>query len=647
MEREAKKLERRAKALLLRKSIPPVKMDIVRSLMQSESILPEEKYNTIIDLIQSCPDKPVKVLRREKVELREPQRVETTIPSETEIAEKKRSIEPTDTSLYVDRLYRKYRRLKFFKRRYIIHANNRFGFGFKKRLIPSKRLMKVLRELSDHQEKIASRLSLILIEILNDESIQDATAFNYLRVFRRWIMDTPLIRYNLDIIKWMDRSDFESELRSYTVGFFSFRLLDSETREQILLMAENKVRILDDFKKEIVNEKDSEQLKRAKEKRNLAREKLIYEYMMNLRVFMSSVTDSNDSVSRYLNTNYSIESLSQFLLIILEALVFKREIEADKIIAYYEITSPVVSSEVWDYSLDYLKKIGKDPESRRKRYINELKNQLAPLEELYLLLKFTPSGSNLLQSAFEYQWKHVDKKKSDYESIYKDDFFSFIYGCLNFFNNSYISFIVDSVIYFYDRNKNHLEGSVFNSSYFEKEVVLINEILEEIYFFKSNNPNLTISRGEALRIINGEIRSMSNIATILRRIGSLFYQIGWEMHGLFSSHKKWLMHDGKLRDVEDIRTPRKRGEYEFYEETGRPLPFYDCTIKGFQNGTALSNLHKGKGLVSNGIGEGIFVEIIAFCYQIAYECKDDEILNDLSERKDLLRRIKELAGKKR
>ncbi len=647
MEREAKKLERRAKALLLRKSIPSVKMDIVRSLMQNDSIHHEEKYSTIIELIQSCPDKPVKVPRRERIELREPQSVETiTRISKPESADRRKSSEPTDTSLYVDGVYRKYKRLKFFKRRYLIHANNRFGFGFKKRLIPTKRLIKVLRELSGYQERILSQLSLILVEILNDESIQDATSFNYLRIFRRWMMDTPLIGYDLDVIKWMDRVDFESELRGYTVGFFSFQLLDSETREQIILVAENKLRLLDDFKKEIVNEKDSEQTKRAKEKRNLSREKSIYEYMVDLRAFLSSVTNSNDSVSKYLGVNYSIESLTQLLLIILGALVFKREIESDQVISYYEITAPTVRDDVWDYSLDYLKKIGKDPESRRKRYINELKNQLAPLEELYLLLKFTLSGASLLLSAFEYQWKHVDKKKTDSEDIYKVDFFTFIDGCLNFFNNSYISFIDGSIIYFNDSNKDHLEGSIFHSGYFEREIVLLNEILEEIYFFKTNNPNLTISRGEMVRILNGEIHSMSHIATLLRRIGNLFYQIGWEVHKIFNSHKKWIMHESRLRDVEDIRTPLRSMEVdEFYEDTGRPLPFYDCTIKGFQNGPSLSKLQKGKSLISNAMDEGVFVEIIAFCYQMAYECRDDEIFNDLNERKDLLKRIKELSGK--
>ena len=155
MEKDTKRLERIAKSLLLRKKIPSSKMDIVRSLMRNDEILPEEKYTAIIDLIQSCPDKPVPPPRHKRVELREPQRGETIEEAtKTEEDAKRITIEPIESSVYVHSLYRKYKKLKFFKKRYLKHAGNRFGFKFKKRLIPSKRLLKVLKEISSYQEEI-------------------------------------------------------------------------------------------------------------------------------------------------------------------------------------------------------------------------------------------------------------------------------------------------------------------------------------------------------------------------------------------------------------------------------------------------------------------------------------------------------------
>jgi hypothetical protein len=648
MEGDIKKLERKAKGLLLSKSIPSVKMDIIRSLMKNENIDAEERYRTIIDLVKSCPDKPVKIPRHERVELRETQKVEAITSSipEAVVPEKKTLVEPAESSIYIEPLYRQYKRLKFFKKRYLIHANNRLGFGLKKRLIPAKRLLRVLKKLSTFQEKVVTQLLIILVEILKDDTIQDATGFNYLRILRKWMMDTPLIRYGMDVIKWMDRIDFEDELRNYVSHFYTFTLLDSETREQVLLLLENKLRLLDDFKKEIVNEKDSEQLKRAKEKRNLAREKAIYEYLMTVRVFLSSVTDGNDPVSKYLRLNYSIDSLSQLLLIINGVLVFKREIGKDDLISYYNILPPSVSHEVWDYSIEYLKKYGKDPESRRRRRIAQLKEELNPYEELYVLVKMTRGGENVLKNVFEYQWKNINKKRVDVEDVYEEDFLTFIDGSINYFNNSYIACLDGSLIYFNDKHKNYLEGSIFDSDYFERDLTILGEIVEEVYRFKVENPNLVIRREEAIRILNGEMRSMSHIGAFLRRIGNLFYQIGWELHSLYGMHKKWLMHEGTLKDADDIRTPLSGREVdEFYKDIGQPIPFYDCTIKGFQKGPLLSKLLSGKQVIGNTIQEGVLSEIIAFCYQIAHECKDDEVLNDLENRRDLLRRIKELTGK--
>lgn len=70
-EKDIRKIERKAKSLLLGKDIPPAKMELVRSLIQNKSLLSEEKYSAVIELIQSCPDKPVEGPRLTSIELRE------------------------------------------------------------------------------------------------------------------------------------------------------------------------------------------------------------------------------------------------------------------------------------------------------------------------------------------------------------------------------------------------------------------------------------------------------------------------------------------------------------------------------------------------------------------------------------------------
>jgi len=50
---DIKKLERRAKAMLLDKDIPPAKQDVVRSLLNNSEIAPWERYGAIISLIQT------------------------------------------------------------------------------------------------------------------------------------------------------------------------------------------------------------------------------------------------------------------------------------------------------------------------------------------------------------------------------------------------------------------------------------------------------------------------------------------------------------------------------------------------------------------------------------------------------------------
>ena len=143
---DSKKIERRAKSMLLDKDIPPAKMEIVRSLMRNTGILPEERYRAIIELVQSCPDRIARKPSNRRVSAggaAQPQADQDTIEKTID----NRPDGPTETSYFINEIYHKYRHSKMFKKRYLVHKNNRIGIGFKKRLIPGKNLIKVLTEL--------------------------------------------------------------------------------------------------------------------------------------------------------------------------------------------------------------------------------------------------------------------------------------------------------------------------------------------------------------------------------------------------------------------------------------------------------------------------------------------------------------------
>jgi len=129
--KEIKKLERRAKFLLVSKEILPEKMKIVRSLLNSGSLEQEEKFTAVIDLLLHCEDK------------KEPSQLKKPLMKKVQVEDllSDRAVffsGPTETSLYIDEIHKKYRRFGFFKKRRLAYKNNRIGLGFRKRLVPSK-----------------------------------------------------------------------------------------------------------------------------------------------------------------------------------------------------------------------------------------------------------------------------------------------------------------------------------------------------------------------------------------------------------------------------------------------------------------------------------------------------------------------------
>ena len=620
-----KRIEKKAKVLLLNKDIPPDKMSIVHSLLNNSSLSKEEKYSAVIDIIKFCPDKT-----------RQKKRI-TKIESGTSVI--KNFFAPVESSIFINQLFNKYKSTKLFRKRYLIHVNNRLGIGIQKRLIPGKRLMKALREIISFQEKILTRLPDILMEILKDENIDDASHFNYLRILRRWMLETPIIKYDMYEIKWMTPAHIGAELESYITNFFSFQKIDIETKEQILLISENKLRLLSDLKKEEINPGDSLSKKNDKEKRNLTREKIIYDYMITLRSFLQSnfePSNKGNILSEYLKVKYRINSFSDFLIMLLETLVFQRETGLSDIIQHYNIIQYSVSSENWDYSADFLKEIGKDPESRKRKQLQKLKNELITYDELYSFLKLQIDGKLVLESALEAQWKIADKRQKEYASVYTEDFLTFIDECINYFNNSYLPLLNGSTIIFKDKNEAFIEGSLFTSGVFAGEVNGITNLINDLFNFKSSNPRMMVSREEAKKIMHGKTRSMFEIERFIVLTGDIFNQIAEKIHALYDQHRLWIFGNKKIENPRILYLPLKKIPDD---KDPSPIPFYNNIIIEFKDKRLLTDRQIGNVILSDSTRGGIIINLCAFSYQLAYECFYEKIFSRLDARKEIQKKI--------
>ena len=81
---------------------------------------------------------------------------------------------------------------------------------------------------------------------------------------------------------------------------------------------------------------------------------------MTLRSFLPSIDPAEGAVSQFLKSRYDISSLEELIILMMQCLVFQRDIKTSELIRYYNITEPKISSTEWDYSPEYLKKIGKN-----------------------------------------------------------------------------------------------------------------------------------------------------------------------------------------------------------------------------------------------------------------------------------------------
>jgi hypothetical protein len=630
---ELKKLERKAKSLMLTKEIPQGKVDIVRSILTNGKLLEEERYKAIIELLLNLPDKKSEPLKS-------PKRVGIETPSlvkknATAVSSTNPYAGPTQSSVYVDDLYHKHKSKGLFKKRWLINASNKFGIGIRKRLIPSKKLLKLSREIASFQEKLASRLPIIITMVIDDLNINDPTIFNYLRIIQKWVMDTPFASYDSAQVKWMDQRHFEQQMKSFCTMYYAFRELDTGMKESIILSVETKLREMEDLKKEIIHQIEPDSSRSEKEKRNLHREKIVYEYMMTLRSFLPSLDSSEGILCQFLKNKYDISSLDEYCLIVMESLVFQRDIKAPEIIRYYGIKAPIVSSSIWDYSEEYIKRIGKDPESQNKRITEKLESLFSILEERYQFINIRYGTIDFIQKAFEEQWKIINKRRQDLGDIYEKDFFTFLDESLDYFIKGYLPFLDGSTLSIAETVNNRIDTFIFTKSYFENEISMFSNLLADLIRLKTDNPNLTISREEAKRIVLGQIPSMANIERFYRQLSSCFYEIGKKLQSALDSHREWM----KIQtpNASPSKFPAEPGSFENREP--RPFPFHTFKLISKDDSHPAYKYLAGRLIVTDTLTDGVYNTITAFCFQFSDECFDRNLISDMEYRKELKKKL--------
>jgi hypothetical protein len=643
-----KRLERHARSLLISKDISAADKEQVNSIMKNPNLSPEERFGLIIRLIEKAPDREFSEV--EEIELPDEKEHDykplkhPDIKSKSQIKspDKIESLSfngdskripmingPTETALYINDIHLKYKLFKLFKKKYLVERNNRFGFGFRKRLVPAKKYLEVMSHVHSFQETVISRLPFILDYILKSETIDSPLEFNYLRHLRKWLLDMPFSSLPYSRIKWFEQWSFERELKSYIINFFSFMRMDQEHRERLLQLAENIIREAPDLIKEKIEEGEERTSAVKKEKNNFFREKMIYDYMGALRSFIALPGEPDSAVAKHLSKKAGINTLADFINMSIEALIFQRPYEPRELREYFEITPVAVSSEKWDYNPEKLKQFGKDPESIRLRGLKRLKQELFWYDTVYQLVRIEDNGQNILIKSADDQWKLLDKINRDPADTFNQNFIVFLEGAVNYFRNLIVPLLNGSKLHL-ESEKGAVEGAIFNKGFFEEELREIEELYNDIYLFRSQNPTLKISYEEADKIISRKISSMTHVEKLLFKAGKSFYFTGRKLHEEYHNHLETL---GKGADPEGNST----GE-------GTLINFHDCRLKDIEEKTPLLRRIQGRRIISESLKGGIIIFIIAYCYQMANLCGYPQLKNDMDKRESLRRQIGDMKG---
>ncbi len=536
---------------------------------------------------------------------------------------------PTETKLYINDIYNKYRKFKIFKRRYLVSRNNSLGFGLRKRLIPTKKFLSIMQEIHSYQNQILMRLPNILEGILRSESFEKPLEFNYLREFRKFMLLQPFGALDFDRIKWMEQYGFERELKPWVIKFYSFMRIDVKDRDKILLAMENFLRQEPDLQKEEVLESDSRSMVARKEKGNYKKEKEIYEYLGLVRSFLPIPGELDSLIAQELNKRYGIFTLSDFINMTMEALVFQRFFAMHELNSYYDIRTLTVSSEKWDYSEEKLKQYGKDPSSKKRKRFDVLKESLKWYEVIYQMVNLDEKGKNLLHRSLEEQWKIMDRVNMIPHDIWSQNFILYVEGLVHYFDNL-IRPILSGESLHLKQGRKTFEGRLFSPAFFETELREMTMLSNSFYSFKSENPTLKITRQESENIMKHRISSMTHVEKLLFAVGESFYQVGKKLHEVYHSH---------ISRGAGQQLPPRHSPLGPEDISDAMVPYGDCIFEGYADENRLARRIAGLPILAESLKGGIFLFFMAYCYQVASLCFYPGMLEDLSKRDKIRREL--------
>jgi len=641
-----KRLERQARSLINSKELSLADKDTINAYMRNQDMSPEEKYQKIIRMVKKLPDREITEIEDEEEKKQDTNETKTENDEKQKDTKRKElqdyrlkkkrisAIGPTKSTLYISDIYHNFKEYKLFKIRYLARRDNKLGYGWNKRLIPTRKFLALIYDIKSFQDTILARLPQILELIIKDDAVITPLEFNYLRALRRWLRITPFSNIPYEKIKWMEQANFERELKPYIVYFHSFMRMNIEQREIVLALVEKFIRKEPDLIKEEIYGDEEKNVLIQKENNNYNKEKYIFEYLGAMRSFMAIHQESDSLLAEFLKEKYDIPTLEEALNMALEALVFRKPFSNSELREYFEIRPISVSSIVWDLNPERLKLYGKDAASMKRRRLERLKHDMFWYDTIYQTVKIDDAGKNILIKSVEDLWKYIDRINRDAEEAFKTNFIVFLEALVSYFKNLIVPLLNGKPVLF-DLYGNVSEGAIFSQEFFFEDIIEIDSLAGEIYNFKDENPTLKLTADEVNKIITKKISSMNHVESMVYKIGNIFYTIGNKLQGVYNNHVK-AVKDKKSAEL--ITTPLELDDRN--RET--VIPYSMCMFKSFDPHTPLIKRIEGRKILNDSMKSGLIIFMMAYCYQTAFICGNPQIKNILTKRDIIKREIDEL-----
>ena len=639
-----RRLERKAKYLLMNKDIPISKIKIVRRLLKDDLLSKEERFNSVIDLLWDCKDRKDGDF---KTSINKIEPIDTIITKidKDEIGSLPIDVSPTETSYYIDSLFKKYQDQGFVKKRLLAKTDKGIGITLKKRLVPADRLISYIHSLGWLQKTMLSVLHPILNSILEDTFIDDPTIFNHLRLFEKWMRISPLLDQSSSSIKWMTRHDFEKEFRPLIVNYFSFYMVDSDIKKTIVSAVEKQIKILKidleipESIKDITKNNDFLKLIHGiKEKKDQSLLELFTFF------FPFKANKKKSIIEQYFEKYYNIPDLLSFFTIIIETLIYQRPIKSSKIVfPYFKIKEPKISNNAWDYHVSTLIKVGKDSNSLKRKELSNYQRELENYESIYQLINLEEDGHNLLSRAANEFWRIKTKQ---HHNVLQNNFILNLQCIMSFFKYAITPLLNGTYIEFMDSNRMSYDGTIFDASFFREDLAKFDILYNKLALLESNSYSNILDKNEIRKIMAGANPSMNHLQEYIRNVSDLFFLIGKELQLMIKQHQRWILKGKKLKSPDSIRTPHKKqkGEELDYNNPS-PIPFSNHIIYSIKGGNQLTGRWNGRNIMEDSSKDGLIFYICSFCLQLANECFNKDIMYDLDRRMFFLKKISELELK--